>query len=253
MQRDPDLSNQWLKYGSEFCNGFQGKKILDVGCDLDGKLIAEIHSKYQPQEVIGMNLAAEQKELFPNCRMEPGDIRQTHYPDNYFDVLVSASAFEHIHKFEIALDEMYRILKPGGFLYAGFGPIWSTCYGHHMWFIHQGQLINYWNVILPAYCHLLMTPQELFDHCIKQHDQSLSEAIVQYVFFSQDQNRLFYEDYEKIIGESKFKALFFKGYDHRELRALYAITSETLDALRHKYPRNRHFLYDGIMILLRKL
>ena len=158
--RDPDLSSQWLMYGSDFCGGFSGKKILDVGCDLDGKLITEIQEKYQPAEVIGMNLAAEKRELSQHCRMEPGDIRQTHYSDNYFDVIVSASAFEHVHRFDLAMREMYRILKPGGFLYAGFGPIWSTCYGHHMWFIHQDQLINYWNVILPAYCHLLMTPKE---------------------------------------------------------------------------------------------
>jgi ubiquinone/menaquinone biosynthesis C-methylase UbiE len=250
--RDPDLSSQWLKYGADFCGGFAGKKILDVGCDLDGKLITEIHNKYHPKEVIGINLSAETKEIHPDCRMEPGDIRQTHYDNNYFDILVSASAFEHIHKFDLALQEMHRILKPGGFVYAGFGPIWSTSYGHHMWFIHQGQLINYWNTILPAYCHLLMNPQELFDHCARQYDPALSEAIVQYVMFSQDQNRLFYEDYERIISGSKFEILFFKGYDHRELRSLYTVTSDMLDALRHKYPRNRNYLYDGIMILLRK-
>jgi len=250
--RDPDLSSQWLKYGAEFCGGFAGKDILDVGCDLDGKLITEIHDKYQPNNVIGTNLAAQPKQLFPNCRMESGDIRHCRYADNTFDIIVSASAFEHIHQLDLALQEMHRILKPGGFVYAGFGPIWSTCYGHHLWFVHNGQLVNYWNTILPAFCHLLMTPQELFDHCVGQHGQSLAEAIVQYVLFSKDQNHLFYEDYQHIIERSKFDSLFFKGYDHRELRALYTITQETLDALRDKYPRNRHFLYDGIMILLRK-
>jgi len=250
--RDPDLSSQWLKYGADFCGGFAGKKILDVGCDLDGKLITEIHDKYQPLEVIGINLAAEPKQLSPNCRMEAGNIRHTRYSDNTFDVIVSASAFEHIHQLDLALQEIYRILKPGGFVYAGFGPIWSTCYGHHLWFVHQGQLINYWNTILPAYCHLLMTPQQLFDHCVGQYGQALSEAIVQYVFFSKDQNQLFYEDYEHIIERSRFDVLYFKGYDYRELRALYPITGETLDALRYQYPRNRNFLYDGIMILLRK-
>ena len=77
-------------------------------------------------------------------------------------------------------------------------------------------------------------------------------AIVQEVFYSPAQNHLFYEDYQKIIGDSKFRTLFFKGYDHRELRALYTITSEILDALHHQFPRNRHFLYDGIMACLRK-
>jgi ubiquinone/menaquinone biosynthesis C-methylase UbiE len=250
--RDPNLSIQWLKYGSELCNGFQRKRILDVGCDLDGKLISEIHNNYHPQEVIGMNLAAPNRELFPNCRMESGDIRQTHYADDHFDIIVSSSAFEHIQQFDIALNEMHRILKPGGFLYAGFGPIWSTCYGHHLWFIHQDKLYNYWNVILPAFCHLLMSPYDLLEHCKKQYDQTLSEMIVSNVYYSPDQNRLFYEDYEHIIGSSKFHTLFFKGYDHRELRTLYTISSETLDALRHQFPRNRHFLYDGIMILLRK-
>jgi ubiquinone/menaquinone biosynthesis C-methylase UbiE len=250
--RDPDLSSQWLNYGSDFCGSFAGKKILDVGCDLEGKLITEIRNKYRPLEVVGINLAAENRELFPNCRMETGDIRGTQYSDGYFDIIVSASAFEHIHNFELAVREMHRILKPAGFIYAGFGPIWSTCYGHHMWFLHQGQLYNYWNVILPAFCHLLMTPDELFEYCRKAYNQELSEMIVSYVFHSPHQNHLFYEDYEQIIGNSRFDVLFFKGYDHRELRALYTITSQTIDNLRHKYPRNRHFLYDGIMMLLRK-
>ena len=44
MQRDPDLSSQWLKYGNDFCGGFQDKKILDVGCDLDGKLMGRLNT-----------------------------------------------------------------------------------------------------------------------------------------------------------------------------------------------------------------
>jgi ubiquinone/menaquinone biosynthesis C-methylase UbiE len=250
--RDPDLSNQWLKFGSDFCGGFVGKKILDVGCDLEGKLISQIHREFDAGEVIGLNPEAQPRELSPNCRLESGDIRHTSYADDSFDIIVSSSAFEHIQNFDIAMEEMYRILKPGGFVYAGFGPIWSTCYGHHMWFLHRGELYNYWNVILPAFCHLLMTPQQLLEHCRKEYDAELSEAIVHEVYYSPAQNHLFYEDYQKIIGNSKFQTLFFKGYDHRELRALYTITSETLNALHHQFPRNRHFLYDGIMVLLRK-
>jgi SAM-dependent methyltransferase len=228
--------------------------MLDVGSDTDGCLITQIFRLYQPVEVIGINLLAPRWEIAPGCRLEPGDICKTTYADDYFDLIVSSSAFEHIHNFDVALAEMYRILKPGGYLFSHFGPIWSTSYGHHLWVTHNGKLYNYWNVILPPYCHLLMTRQRLADELAKAHPPEIRHLICEYVFSSPERNQLFYEDYEAIIKKSAFEVIVFKGYDAWELREKYdvSITPETFRLLREKYPERRQFGYDGITVLVAK-
>ena len=44
----------------------------------------------------------------------------------------SINAFEHFHDVEKALNALYRALKPNGYLFAFFGPIWSSDVGHHL-------------------------------------------------------------------------------------------------------------------------
>lgn len=238
---------------ASFCGGLKNKTILDVGCDLEGKLVQQLAS-IRAKEVIGLNLAVQDRELSPNARLESGDIRHTSYADDYFDNIVSVSAFEHIHDLETAIQEMHRILKPGGTLYAIFGPIWSGICGHHLWFEHRSKLYNYWNVILPPFCHLLMNSSALLRFCQNYYPQDLSSQIVQYVDGCPDQNRLFYEDYEHLIRSSKFKVLLFKGYDNPEMNKLYfpLISQDTLNILYLRYPNHSNCFYNGIEMVLKK-
>jgi ubiquinone/menaquinone biosynthesis C-methylase UbiE len=243
-----------LKSISAHINGFSGKKVLDVGSDLNGNLIRQITTDFNAKETVGLNLVVPNKELLPSCRLESGDIRKTSYEDHYFDMIISMSAFEHIQDFDIALAEMYRILKPGGYLYSHFGPIWSTSYGHHLWLNHQNQIYTYWNCILPPYCHLLMNPQTLSLLLQQKYSFQTSEAISKFVFFSEHQNQLMFEDYLHFFQNSKFDIIFFKGYDVPQIRQIYNlyITSDILKKLKSKYPCCSNFMYDGIATLLCK-
>lgn len=240
---------------SAYCGGLDGKKILDVGCDTHGNLISEIAKRHNVDEIVGMGLNIEQKHILPSCRLENGDIRKAHYPDNYFDLVISLSAFEHVHNLPLALEEMHRILKPEGILWSRFGPIWSCSYGHHLWFRNEGQLYNYWNVVLPPYCHLLMNQRELYDYCIKKNDRVLASKIADYVYNSSGQNRLFFEDYEVIFKQSDFNILIFAGYNHDELYDIYKplISSQLFERLQYKYPSFSNFFYQGILVLLKKI
>lgn len=234
--------------------GFEGKKVFEAGCDVNGALIKTIVTDYSAQESVGINLVSPNKQILDNCYIKNGDLRNIDLPDNYFDIIVSSSVFEHVKDLDIALEEMFRILKPGGYLYSHFGPIWSTSYGHHLWFDYEQKTYTYHNVILPPYCHLLMTKNEVLDFCKEKYDEKLSEKIVEYVFESPEQNQLFFEDYEKIIKESKFKTLFFKGYDYAYLANKY-ITRDFpnySEKLVEKFSENRKFMYDGITLLLKK-
>jgi len=260
LPSEPEASTQdadfqaWFDQVSPWFSGFSGKRVLEVGCDAEGALISAVFRLYHPEEAIGMNLLAESRQIAPNCRLETGDIRQTHYPDNYFDLLISSSAFEHIQPFDTALAEMYRILKPGGFLFSNFGPIWSCSYGHHLWLVHEGELLNYWTLVLPPYAHLLMSRTELKEHLAGQYSQSTCDAISEYILNSPEQNQLFYEDYEAIVSASSFEVLLFKGYDVEQLDQKYspALTPEILQQLSQKYPNRKNFWHSGITMLLHK-
>jgi SAM-dependent methyltransferase len=48
-----------------------------------------------------------------------------------FDLIVSKDTFEHIIDLDGMLWEMKKRLKPGGRIYAGFGPLYPSPYGDH--------------------------------------------------------------------------------------------------------------------------
>lgn len=64
-------------------------------------------------------------EYFPGDKFEKGyyyskdviklDARKLDYDDNFFDVIICIHVMEHIKEDKLALKELYRVLKPGGF------------------------------------------------------------------------------------------------------------------------------------------
>lgn len=55
------------------------------------------------------------------------------YRDNYFDLIVSFNAFEHIPDPELSIREAARVLKPKGYIYISFDPIWTADTGSHFY------------------------------------------------------------------------------------------------------------------------
>jgi len=248
------IPKDWSDKVSSWCNGFTGKRIIEVGCDTNGRFINQIARLYRPLEIVGLNPVIQSHKFSATCRLEKGDIRSTAFEDGYFDVIVSSAAFEHIQNFDVALAEMYRILKPGGYLFSHFGPIWSASYGHHLWLTYNDRLYNYWNVILPPYCHLLSDAQQIVRMIAGMYPLDVCEAIAEYACNSTDQNHLFFEDYESFVANSPFKILVFKGSDAPELSDKYnrQMTPDTFRLLQEKYPGRKYFCYEGITLLLQK-
>lgn len=52
-------------------------------------------------------------------------------PDASVDLCASDAVFEHVQDLRTALEESYRVLKPGGTLYATYGPLWYVAGGDH--------------------------------------------------------------------------------------------------------------------------
>lgn len=57
--------------------------------------------------------------------------KQIQLPDSSFDFIFSYNAFEHIPDPKLALDEIVRILKPGGIIWIEFNPLYASPLGLH--------------------------------------------------------------------------------------------------------------------------
>jgi len=244
----------FLERAESFAGSLDGARVLDIGCDLAGRHVREAAERFGARDAIGLTLSGKPHLLTDRARIERGDIRGTGYEAGSFDLLFSRSAFEHVHGFDLAVREMHRILRPGGCVYARFGPIWSTSYGHHLWIDVAGTSYTYHTLPLPPWCHLLMDPPELHAWLRERVDETAAAEIVRFVSASDAMNRLHYEDYAAIFEASPFEVVLMKGYDHHELAERYRplVTPEILARLRSRYPRCRNLHHDGIEVVLRK-
>ncbi len=107
---------------SDLIHGYsasQGKRVLDVGCG-NGYVLSRYARK--GADVTGVDLTAKAIEL-SRRRFEleglSGDFEQIDgvhlpYPDNEFDIVCSMGVLHHIPDPGPTVDEIYRVLKPGG-------------------------------------------------------------------------------------------------------------------------------------------
>lgn len=97
----------------------QGARILDGGCGL-GDWTAFLTQ--QGYDCVGLDLSRETvaklHDIFPDVTFKAGDIRHTEFEANSFDAYFSWGVFEHFeHGMRPCIDEAYRVLKPGGYLF----------------------------------------------------------------------------------------------------------------------------------------
>lgn len=245
----------FLELVSHAVGGFAGKRVVEIGADQAGSLMRAIEAEHGAAEVVGLNPGYPPRALTARTRLEAVDARATGFAEGSFDVVVSASAFEHVHGLKEVLAEAHRILRPGGMLFSHFGPIWSTSYGHHLWVqSDSGRVLTYHDVLLPAWCHLLRDRAEVRTLLERDHDAALAARMTEFVFDSPEQNQLFFDDYERLVAACPLETVFLKGYDAPGLAARYpdAMRPELLEEVQARHPGRRGFLYDGVVLLLRK-
>lgn len=98
----------------------KGDKILDIGC---GNARDIVYIVEKGAEVTGIDISEgmiveAKKDLevlgYKNITLEVGDATNLDYADNQFDKVLCSEVIEHIPNADKALDEICRILKPGG-------------------------------------------------------------------------------------------------------------------------------------------
>jgi 2-polyprenyl-3-methyl-5-hydroxy-6-metoxy-1,4-benzoquinol methylase len=99
--------------------------ILDAGCGYG--IATLIMSLMGAREAHGIDLARSMIETFQkilaslpdNQEIYPkiGDINHSGYPDSYFDFVLSNEAISHYYNLTGFIEEVHRIIKPGGMLF----------------------------------------------------------------------------------------------------------------------------------------
>jgi SAM-dependent methyltransferase len=101
------------RYLFERYNIKPGQKFLDIGCGRGEFLRGFIDCGVQGY---GVDRSRAAEKYCPEADLRTADIENEKlpYPDNFFDVIYSKSVIEHFYYPEKLVQEMYRVLKPGG-------------------------------------------------------------------------------------------------------------------------------------------
>ena len=119
-----------------------------------------------------------------------------------FDLIITLSTFEHFFNGDVVLQEMYRVLKPGGSVLVNFQPVWTSSHGHHL---HHIPAVA---KLIPPWAHLLWN-EETMRHIYKDSwpansHMSLEDAI-EWIYNSNEINRVDVVTLRKIFSNSKFE------------------------------------------------
>jgi ubiquinone/menaquinone biosynthesis C-methylase UbiE len=94
--------------------------ILDIACGT-GELERLLLEQNSHQSMVGIDLSSQmlaqaQQKLqgFPTVKFQVATARSLPFADHQFDVVLSANSFHYFDSPEIVLQEMRRVLKPGG-------------------------------------------------------------------------------------------------------------------------------------------
>ncbi len=102
------------------------RQLLDIGCH-QGLAFQLLEEHFQPKTIIGIDIDREQINLAlqagKHCRCqvkcEQGTVYNLDLPDNSIDVIFCHQLLHHLSDQTSALEELYRVLVPGGVLLSG--------------------------------------------------------------------------------------------------------------------------------------
>lgn len=189
----------WEKNHIEVCkelNLFEGKDVLEVGGTTPEYVSEQLNTKSWTciDPWVGVNASND------NYKIISADIATLDLPDHSFDLIISTNAFEHIHNLKKGLKNMKRMLRPGGYLSALLGPIWSCAKGHHLWVYDEaGKIYSFNDDTLPQWSHLLFSEQEMRTYLTQKFSQVMVDEIMKDIYSKAIINHMFYDDYIELI------------------------------------------------------
>lgn len=113
----------WRKFAVDQMNIRNGMRIADIACGT-GMMSKEALTKYPSLEIEGLDFSEEMLRqghkrltalgMIDRVNLTHGDAMDLPYEDNRFDAAMSAFLLRNVPSIPKALDEMKRVVKPGG-------------------------------------------------------------------------------------------------------------------------------------------
>src|SRR3989344_7244786 len=94
--------------------------ILDIGSG-PGQMLERIQEKFPAAKLSALDISTAMinrvKEKLPDADAQVGTAEMLPWADSTFDIVTNSISFHHYHSSHKALQEVYRVLKPGGKFY----------------------------------------------------------------------------------------------------------------------------------------
>ena len=110
-----------------------GKRVLEIGVGSGGELLRLLQD-HEPaiDELVGINnIDYPAVDVGRRARLVKADVCAMAFAEHEFDLVFSLATFEHVHDLQRAVQQIHRVLRPGGLLIAKWSPIWNGFDGHH--------------------------------------------------------------------------------------------------------------------------
>lgn len=188
----------------------EGKKVLDVGCGTGGK--AGFYSTLSPQRLTAIDLLKSNVEQARSFAKSSGtgmdgyfavaNAAALPFADDSFDIITTTDTFEHFDRPLEVMQELARVLQPGGKIIFYFTPHFSPL-GSHLY-----------DVIHLPWCHILVSEKVLFEAVERTFEQraiaegsddpqaaakTLASDLREY--YRQDLNKMTVRRFLRLVGE----------------------------------------------------
>ena len=123
IQAKYDFIDEMMTFGGISADADKGAQVLDVGCGFGGTSRYLAKALGTDAQVTGITLSPgqvkrgtelAQEQGVPNAKFQVMDALKMDFPDNSFDIVWACESGEHMPDKKAYIDEMMRVLKPGG-------------------------------------------------------------------------------------------------------------------------------------------
>ena len=117
------IDKRWRRYAIGLLKPLAPKVMLDIATGT-ADLALEAHRQLKPDSIIGVDISVKmleigrekiaKQDLSPYIRLEEGNSENLPFESNSFDALTVAFGVRNFANVQKGLEEMYRVLRPGG-------------------------------------------------------------------------------------------------------------------------------------------
>jgi demethylmenaquinone methyltransferase / 2-methoxy-6-polyprenyl-1,4-benzoquinol methylase len=119
------LAKHWRRISVAMLKGFRSDKIIDIACGTADMCLL-MADKLKPEVITGIDVSSEMlrvgrqkikgKGLSNLIHIETGDSSAINFPSESYDIVTVAFGIRNFEKLTDSIQEMNRLLKPGGVL-----------------------------------------------------------------------------------------------------------------------------------------